>query len=491
MSICRKLAGYSLGRADIVRRAMSKKKYDVLEREHTAFVEGAMAHGVSREAAESIFEEMQEFARYAFPKGHAVAYAIISYQTAYLKCHYPREYMAALLTSVLGFTEKMVSYITECRALGIRVLPPDVNESRGDFTVAGDSIRFGLVAVKNVGRAFIEKLIAERERDGRFLSFKNFCERMYGVDLNRRSLESLILAGAFDSFGVRRSQLMSVCDRVLSGIAQTNRSNLEGQLDMFGMIAGENAAAEEVELPDIPEFERNRLLAMEKEVTGLYMSGHPLESRVEELQAIDALPIARLGAEDSTYGDGDYVIVAGILGPVRLKTTKSNSMMAYTTLEDLTGSVELMIFSRLLSSASAIIREGETVMVRAQITAREEEAPKLKCDDIALLSSDGFANDHLLPKRNGSIPVARGADTAPPSNQAVKPRKVFIRVNDENDAMLDRARALAEIFIGTLPVVLYDGRTKAKRRLERTVSDDTLFLSEMRRLMGEENVVVQ
>ena len=214
---------------------------------------------------------------------------------------------------------------------------------------------------------------------------------MYGVDLNRRSLESLILAGAFDSLGVRRAQLMAVCDRVLTGIAQTNRSNIEGQLDMFGMMAGEDAAAEETELPDIPEFERSRLLAMEKEVTGLYMSGHPLESRTEELRAIGAVPLARLGAEDSEYGDGDYITVAGILGPVRLKTTKSNSMMAYTTLEDLSGSVEMMIFSRLLSDASAIIREGETVMVRAQITAREEEAPKLKCDDIAPLSASGLS----------------------------------------------------------------------------------------------------
>ena len=493
MSICRKLAGYSLGRADIVRRAMSKKKYDVLEREHAAFVEGAMAHGVKREAAESIFEEMQEFARYAFPKGHAVAYALISYQTAYLKCHYPREYMAALLTSVLGFTEKMVGYITECRAMGIRVLPPDVNESRGDFTVAGESIRFGLVAVKNVGRAFIEKLIAERDSGGRFLSFKNFCERMYGVDLNRRALESLILAGAFDSLGVRRSQLMAVCDRVLSGIAQTNRSNLEGQLDMFGMMAGESAAAEETELPNTPEFERGRLLAMEKEVTGLYMSGHPLESRTEELRAIGAVPLARLGAEDGGYGDGDFITVAGILGPVRLKTTKSNSMMAYTVLEDLTGSVEMMIFSRMLSSASAVIREGEIVMVRAQITAREEEAPKLKCEEIAPLSAQGFPGGRFQNRRSGEYRDARNASA--PETQGNLPKssqaKLFIRVNDENEEKLSRARALANIFIGSMPVVLYDDRTKEKSRLDRAVSDDGLFLSEMRRLMGEENVVLK
>ena len=492
MSICRKLAGYSLGRADIVRRAMSKKKYDVLEKEHAAFVEGAAAHGVSRAAAESIFEEMQEFARYAFPKGHAVAYALISYQTAYLKCHYPKEYMAALLTSVLGFTEKMVGYITETQSMGIRVLPPDVNESRAGFTVAGDSIRFGLVAVKNVGRAFIEKLVGEREQNGKFRSFKNFCERMYGVDLNRRALESLILSGAFDSFGVRRAQLMAVCDRVLAGIAQTSRTNLVGQLDMFGMMSGDTGDAEETELPDVPEFERTRLLSMEKEVTGLYMSGHPLESRQAEIRAIGAVPLASLGAEDSRYGDGDYIVAAGILGPIRLKTTKSNSMMAYTTLEDLTGTVEMMIFSRLLSTASAIIREGETVMVSAQITAREEEAPKLKCDDIALLSPAGFPNRRTTQRhREQEQPNQPKFIPAVPARTENRPSKLFIRVTDENEERLRRAESLVNIFIGPTPVVLYDDRTREKRRLPRTVSDDDLFLSELRRLMGEENVVLR
>lgn len=487
MAICRELAGYSLGRADIVRRAMSKKKYDVLEREHAAFVEGARAHGVSEAAAESIFQEMQEFARYAFPKGHAVAYSLIAYQTAYLKCHYPREYMAALLTSVLGSTEKLVGYITECRTLGIRVLPPDVNESRGDFTVAGDSIRFGLVAVKNVGRAFIEKLMAERERGGNFTSFKNFCERMYGVDLNRRSLESLILSGAFDSFGVRRSQLMAVCERVLNGIVKTARSNVAGQLDLFGIMAEEEESSDETELPDIPEFERSRMLSMEKEMTGLYMSGHPLESRAEEIAAIHAVPLGTLFAENCPYQDGDYLVAAGILGPVRLKTTKSNSMMAYTTLEDTTGSVEVMIFSRLLSTASAVIREGETVMLSAQITAREEEAPKLKCEDIAPLSSAGLPGAQMKQRRPGAYrePPVRAAEVQQ------KSRKLYLRLTEENAHLLSRAESMCRIFLGTVPVVLYDGRSGEKRRLAETVSCSDLMLSELCRLLGEENVVLR
>jgi DNA polymerase-3 subunit alpha len=478
MSICRKLAGYSLGRADIVRRAMSKKKYDVLEREKSVFIEGAVSNGVAREAAESIFEEMQEFARYAFPKGHAVAYALISYQTAYLKCHYPREYMAALLSSVLGFTDKMVSYIGEARSLGIRVLPPDVNESRGDFTAQGESIRFGLVAVKGVGRAFIDKLIAERESGGKFVSFKDFCERMYGVDLNRRALESLILSGAFDSLGAHRSQLMAVSESVLQGIAKDKHSNVEGQLDMFGAMS----APKETHLPDLPEFEPGRLLAMEKEVTGLYMSGHPLESRDAEMRSAMAVPIGKIMAEDGGYADGDYIIAAGILGTVRLKTTKAGSMMAYSTLEDLTGTIEIMIFSRLLSEKSNVIREGETVMLRAQITSREEEAPKLKCDDIAPLSAAGLPG--AARRQRLSVPAP-----PPVQNEAPKPGKLFIRLNEYNESKLPRVRAITTIFPGANPVVLYDARTGEKSRMERGVAGNALTLSEIRRIMGEENVV--
>ena len=286
--------------------------------------------------------------------------------------------------------------------------------------------------------------------------------------------------------GVYRAQLMAVCDRVLSGIAQTNRSNVEGQLDMFGMMAGESAAAEETELPDIPEFERSRLLAMEKEVTGLYMSGHPLESRSADIRAIGAVPLARLHAEDSEYGDGDYITAAGILGPVRLKTTKSNSMMAYTTLEDLTGSVEMMIFSKMLSGASAIIREGEIVMVRAQITAgAKRKHQSLSATILPLLSAEGFSAERRANRR------AATSSARPGTEDTSSHGKLFIRINDENDGKLRRAQSLANIFIGTIPVVFYDDRTKTKRRLDRTVSDDALFLSEMRRLMGDENVVLR
>ncbi len=480
MSICRKLAGYSLGRADIVRRAMSKKKYDVLEREHAAFVEGAIGHGVDRAAAESIFEEMQEFARYAFPKGHAVAYALISYQTAYLKCHYPRQYMAALLTSVLGFTEKMVGYIEECRNMGISVLPPDINESRTGFTVAGDKIRFGLAALKNVGTAFIGRLIREREQGGKFLSFKQFCERMYGIDLNRRALESLIRSGAFDSFGHHRAQLMAVSDTILSSISQKNRTNVEGQLDMFSMFSPQGDA-DEAELPDIPEYSRNLLLSMEKETTGMYMSGHPLESRADELRAIQATPLVSLSSGDAAQLDGKWVTVAGILNSVRLKTTKAGAMIAYVVLEDMSGTVEMMVFSRLLQQAAGLIREGEVVMVRAQVSVREDEAPKLKVDQIAALSSSGFA------------PRADRAASAVPTRDAPSAggSRLYIKICEENSGKLLRMEALLRIFMGLTPVVLYDARTGEKKRAPAGVDAQPLFLAELARLMGQDAVVLK
>ena len=488
MAICRKLADYSLGRADIVRRAMSKKKYDVLEREHAAFVEGAEKNGVSEAAAESIFEEMQEFARYAFPKGHAVAYAVISYQTAYLKCHYPREYMAALMTSILGFTEKLVGYIEECKSMGIAVLPPDINGSRAGFAVVGDEIRFGLAALKNVGEAFIDRLIREREDGGPFLSFKQFCERMYGIDLNKRALESLIRAGAFDSLGVKRAQLIAVSESILTSIAQRSRTNVDGQLDMFSMFSPEGDA-QEAELPDIPEYPRPLLLSMEKEVSGMYLSGHPLESRIDDLRAIRAVPLASLTGGDTAALDGKWITAAGILGSVRLKTTKAGAMIAYVILEDMTGTMEMMIFSRLLQEAAAVIREGEVVMVRAQVTAREEEAPKLKVDQIALLSPQGFPGAAPRERRAAPPPVQEREPA--PQAQETPARKLYLKISDKNEEKLSRVQALSRIFPGTVPLILYDARTGKTRRAAQGIDAQDLVLSELAWILGEDAVVLK
>ena len=285
IEIFRRLAGYSLGQADMVRRAMSKKKLKDIERERSAFlhgdpdrnITGCAANGIPEDVAMSIYDEITDFANYAFNKAHAVCYAIVAYQTAWFKCHYPREYMAALLTSVLDSQGKIAEYITECRAMGIKLLPPDVNQSGPHFTVDGDNIRFGLAALKGVGRGVTNEIMAQREQGGPFRSFPDFCQRMLDTDLNKRVLESLIRSGAFDSMGLRRAQLLDAYEQFLDALIRNKRKNLEGQFDLFSTGTGESEVVE-LRLKNIPEFSPQDLMAMEKEITGLYLSGHPMDA---------------------------------------------------------------------------------------------------------------------------------------------------------------------------------------------------------------------
>ncbi|MBQ3497301.1 MAG: DNA polymerase III subunit alpha, partial [Oscillospiraceae bacterium] len=284
IEIFRRLAGYSLGQADMVRRAISKKKAKEIEKEREAFlhgdsargITGCVANGIDEATAQAIYSDIYDFANYAFNKAHAVSYAVVAYQTAWFKCHYTKEYMAALLSSVLDSSEKVSAYIAECKECGIVLLPPDVNESDDGFTVTDGGIRFGLVAIKNIGRGFIQSLMREREAGGRFASFEDFCRRMQGSDINKRAVENLIRSGAFDSMNVRRSQLIAVYERVLDGIAASSRENVAGQIDLFSLGAA-SARSDSVQLPDIPEFSAQDLRRMEKETTGLYLSGHPMD----------------------------------------------------------------------------------------------------------------------------------------------------------------------------------------------------------------------
>lgn len=492
MAICRRLAGYSLGRADIVRRAMSKKKLKVLEEERHNFIygnpelgiDGALARGVSEEAAVSIFDEMQDFAKYAFPKGHAVSYAFISFQTAYLKCHYPREYMAALLTSVLDVTPKVSEYIAECHAMGIDVLPPDVNESDDGFTVVGGNIRFGLGAIKNVGHAFVRGLIEERAENGPFRTFRSFCERMVTRDLNRRALDSLIRAGAFSCFGHTRATLLAAYDRVLDAAASDAKTRASGQLSMFEMASSEPSDEREAVMQALPELDRSELLHMEKEAAGLYLSGHPMEV-YEPLLARLRLPrIAAVieGFRDGTAGlrDGDTAEIAGLVAQIRVKTTKNASMMAYVTIEDTSASIETLLFSRTLQSAGGLLREGAAVRLRGRLSGREEEDPKLVADSIAPLA---LPEDAPAP---GDPP-----DSAPrdPEN----PKKLYLRFNDENRARYEQTMALLRVFHGTLPVLLYDTATKEYTdagRPQYFMASPVLYRA-LRGLLGEDNVVVK
>ena len=441
MQVFQSLAGYSLGKADMVRRAMSKKKMKELEKERINFIygneelgiDGAVKRGVPENIAASLFDEIMDFANYAFNKAHAVCYAVVSFRTAYLKCHYPREYMAALLTSVLDSSDKISEYIQAAREMGISVLPPDVNESYDSFSVSGRDIRFGLAAVKGVGRSFMKQLVEEREAGGLFTSFQDFCERMYDRELNRRALESLIKAGAFDSMGYRRSQLIKIVNAVVDAIAQSRRKNIEGQMDLFGM--GNDAVQDtQIALPDIPEVSKRELLSMEKETTGLYLSGHPMDEYRELAQKASAASIRRiiddLSGENASpaYKDGMTVRLACVITAVRLKSTKNGSMMAYVTVEDESASIELVVFPRSLQQCGAYLTEDSAVLLTGRIDAREDEAPKVLLNEAQPLTEAAVGS--MLAKENPGQSVYSDQQAA-----KLAPQKLYLRITSMKSDM--------------------------------------------------------
>ena len=483
IEIFRKLAGFSLGQADMIRRAMSKKKEKEIKKERSAFIHGdpernipgAVANGVSEDVANSIYDEILDFASYAFNKAHAVSYAIVSYRTAYMKCHHPREYMAALLTSVLSDSGKVAEYIAECRSIGIPLLPPDVNESDADFTVVGGNIRFGLVAIKNIGRGFIQALMAERSETGPFVSFQDFCRRMYGKELNRRAVESLIKAGAFDSMGARRKQLMQVADAVIEGIASDDRKNVEGQLDLFSL--GEPDAGQkshrEIPLPNVEEYTPQERMAMEKETTGLYLTGHPMDAYRDAVRKVGAVPIGAImgdfAREDGPerFRDEQQVTIAGVVSSSRTRTTKNGTLMAYIVLEDDTGSMELLAFQRALDTGGGYVRENAPLLISGRISVRDEKEPQLVVDSIRPLS------DLHAVETN-----------APP-----KDRKLYVKLQSREDPRLKRIELVLVMFPGEdrMVIAFADG---SKRLGTSCVIHDAL-VREMQELLGEDNVVVR
>ncbi|MBE6904067.1 MAG: DNA polymerase III subunit alpha [Ruminococcaceae bacterium] len=412
MQIVRKLAGYSYGRADLVRRAMSKKKASVMEKERQNFIYGkkdengnieiigAVNNGVDEKTAGEIFDEMAKFAEYAFNKSHAAAYAMVAYRTAFLKKHYTKEYMAALLTSVIDRQDKVNEYIEECNSLGIKVLLPDINESCDTFTVSGGNIRFGLVAIKNVGRAFIKLLVKERERNGKFEDFYDFCKRMSAYDLNKRAIEGLIRCGAFDSLKINRKSLLLSMNKIITQITDSQRKNVEGQLDLFSEAPISELKAQRYEI--VPEFSREELLKMEKEVGGMYFSGHPISDYTRAIKQYNAKSIAQiqesLEENDGAFKDGDNVKIAGIVLNVTLKNTKNNEQMAFVTMEDLTGVVELIIFPKVFQKFSRFLYESNALLVLGKINVREEEHFKLLCNSIDILEKNDMISKKLYVK---------------------------------------------------------------------------------------------
>ena len=434
MQVFQSLAGYSLGKADMVRRAMSKKKMKELEKERVNFIhgneelgiDGAVKRGVPEAVAASLFDEIMDFANYAFNKAHAVCYAVVSFRTAYLKCHYPREYMAALLTSVLDSSDKISEYIQAAREMGISVLPPDVNESFDGFSVSGRDIRFGLAAVKGVGRSFMKQLVAEREAGGLFSSFQEFCERMYDRELNRRALESLIKAGAFDSMGYRRSQLIQIVGAVVDAIAQSRKKNIEGQMDLFGM--GNDAVQDtQIALPNIQEVSKRELLAMEKETTGLYLSGHPMDEYRDLARQAQAASVRQiiddLSGESAQpqYKDGMTVHLACVITAVRLKSTKNGSMMAYVTVEDESAAIELVVFPRSLQQCGAYLTEDSAVLLTGKIDAREDEAPKILLNEAQPLTEAAVSS--MQAREHPQQSVYTDAQAA-----RMAPQKLYLRI---------------------------------------------------------------
>ena len=481
IEIFRKLGGYSLGQADMVRRAISKKKKAQIEKERHSFIHGdpergipgCVANGIPAQTGEDIYDEIYDFANYAFNKAHAVSYAIVCYQTAWFKCHHMREYMAALLTSVLDYQEKVAEYIGECRENGIRLMPPDINLSDADFTVDNGNIRFGLVAVKGVGRGVIQNLLAERGRSGRFTSFPDFCQRMMGADLNRRVVESLIKCGAFDSLGYKRSQLMEVYGQVLDGIAQQRRKNLEGQFDLFGGGGeDESSGIPELVLPNLPEYSRSQLMTMERETTGLYLTGHPMDEYREAARNAKAAPIGAIlsdfAKEDGpeTYRDEQRLSIAGIVASSKTKTTKNNTLMAYVTLEDDTGAMELLVFARVLGESGGYIKENAPVLATGRLSVRDEKAPQMLVDSIRPLGEAGTA---VKERESG--------------------QKLYVKVPTAQSPQFEKIKKIFLMFPGEQQAVFYFSDTR--KRMGTPCVIHPALIRELGEMLGGENVVLK
>ena len=486
IQIFQQLAGYSLGQADMVRRAISKKKAAQIEKEREAFlhgdpernIAGCVANGIPEETAQAIYQDIYDFANYAFNKAHAVSYAVVAYQTAWFKCHYTREYMAALLTSVLDNSDKVAGYISECRDCGIALLPPDINRSADRFTVEEGGIRFGLVAIKNIGRGFIQAVMRERET-APFTSLYDFCDRMAGSDINKRAVENLIRSGAFDSLGAKRSQLIQVYESVMDAVADSRRQNLEGQMDFFSLADGGSDGrknVKEIPLPDIDEYTPEERMLMEKETTGLYLSGHPMDQYREAVRRLGAPTIGSILGDfaqeggPTRFADDQRITICGIVTSSKTKTTRNNSLMAYVTVEDDTASIELLCFARVLESCGPYLKENQAVVVKGRLSVRDEKAPQILCDSAYPLSAAG-------------APAAE--------RQAAKaPEQVlYLKFPSLDHPSVRHMKLVFQMFPGNAAVKMVMADTRKVYGTHAGLHD--ALLQEARETLGEANVVVK
>lgn len=394
MQIVRDLAGYTLGRSDLLRRAMSKKKGDVMQRERQNFVygnpeenvPGCIANGIDEKTANKIYDEMIDFAKYAFNKSHAAAYAVVSYQTAWLKYYYPVEFMAALMTSVIDNPGKVAEYIYTCRHMGIDILPPDINKGVGTFSVDNGDIRYGLAAIKSIGRPVIESILAERKERGEFKNLKDFIERMSGKEINKRTIENFIKSGAFDSLKGTRKQLMIVYVQILDQVNQERKYSMTGQMSLFDMVDDEQKAEFDIPLPDVGEYEKETKLAFEKEVLGVYLSGHPMEEYEEKWRKGITKTTQDFQLDEETghtkVHEGVKEIIGGMISAKTIKYTKNNKTMAFLTIEDLVGTVEVIVFPKDYEKNKLYLEEENKVFVKGRVSEEDDAASKLICEEI-------------------------------------------------------------------------------------------------------------
>ncbi|MCI8400720.1 MAG: DNA polymerase III subunit alpha [Lachnospiraceae bacterium] len=474
MQIVRDLGGYTMGRSDLVRRAMSKKKADVMKKERQNFVygndeegvEGCVRKGIPEGAAVAIFDEMMDFAEYAFNKSHAAAYAVVSYDTAWLKCHYPVEFMAALMTSVIDNSAKVSEYVLTCSQMGIRLLPPDINEGVVAFSVSGDHIRYGLSAIKSVGRNVIKSIEEQRKAGGPFTSLKDFVYRMDGGEVNKRVLENLIKAGAMDCLAGTRRQKMMVCLELLDRRNQEKKTAMSGQMSLFDMMGEEERQEYEISFPDVGEYPKDELLALEKEVLGVYVSGHPMESCTALWEKNITARSTDFLVDDETgearAGDGMTAVIGGMISGKTIKTTKSNQVMAFLTIEDLVGSVEVLVFPRDYEKYKELFTEDRKVFVKGRTSIGDEPKGKLIMESI--LPFDAV------------------------------PRELWIQF-DDRERYKDQEERLSAILRGAdgnSPVILYLKAERARKALPPNwnVGIDSGLLDELSNVFGPENIKV-
>ncbi len=482
MQIVRDLAGYSLGRADLVRRAMGKKKLDVMAKEREIFINGQLnengnivvpgcvRNGIDAESANKIFDEMAEFAKYAFNKSHAAAYAVVSYQTAYLKAYYPAEFMAATLNSFLGNLDKIPDYIEECKRLNIQILKPDINKSYTKFTVDNEKIRFGLGSIKNVGTAAVDEIVEERTKNGEFKDFADFCERIKDLSVNKKCVESLTKAGAFDNFEQTRSTLIASYETIIDTISNSDKKSFDGQVSMFDLTPVENKKIDEIKYnyTILPEYTEKEMLFMEKEMLGIYISGHPLEkikSQIELQTTINTYQMKKINSDIeetgmSEFEDNQFVKYAGIVTSVKKKYTKTNKLMAFITVEDMYGPTEVIVFENCYQNCANILVEDSIILVEGRLSVREDEDTKIVARDI---KEFGIQKKKILS----------------------------INITELDEESKNKLRGAIKFFCGdknNMPIQIINGD---KKDLAGGIYITDTILSELQELIGKERIKIE